>query len=102
MSYFKYEYLKNEALCKEFRSLFGGSIYKMHGLCDQWLYETPKAKNRDNCCYFPEDTTEDAIEDLVTKSIQDKKDYVYQATKDTPEPEGVTEYYRLIDAGCVF
>lgn len=102
MSAFRHEYLDNEWLNIKFAKMFKGRVYKMSGFGDQWFYETPKAKNRDNWFYFPKETTKSTVEQLVRKSVMTKKDYVYKATKDTPEPDEVTEYYALLDDGAVF
>lgn len=96
MSAFKFEALKNIELGRRFSSMFKGSVYQVPDFGNLWIYETSKAKGEDNWLYFPEGTTEKDVEYLVKKSIKTGKDYVYKATKDTPKPENVAEYDKMI------
>ena len=102
MSAFKFESLRNVELDTKFSAMFKGSVYWLPSFGGIWIYETPKAKGEDNWLYFPEGTTESMVEYLVRKSIKTGKDYVYEATKDTPTPENVKEYDEMIARGIVF
>lgn len=101
MAAFKFESLQNRELSKKFSEMFKGIIYRIPIFDNLWVYETPKAKTEDDWLYFPEGTTEYRVEYLVKKSIKTGKDYVYRATKDTPTPESVKEYDRMVDEGYV-
>ena len=102
MSAFKFYSLRNTELDTKFFKMFKGAIYQLPSFGGIWIYETPKAKNEDHWLYFPESTTESRVEYLVKKSIKAGKDYVYKATKDTPTPESIKEYDKMIARGIVF
>lgn len=99
MSDLSARYLKNEKLNRRFFELFNGRVYQIHEFNDLWVYQTPKTK-KDWLC-FPEGITEDEVESLVKRSVVEKKDYVYKATKNTPIPASVRHYNKLIEMGCI-